>query len=417
MNTPSTYTFKAHCASRDETRLFILPKSDLSFKTLSSRLADLFGTSNLHVQYLDDENDHITIKTDKELVAAVQFFSGKPSVRLIISTKLEEPEVVKIEASTNTVAQNKTEPMLLDGIQAAEAVVAVVAEEAHVQPQCSPSSEEEKKKLRRECSKAEHGRRELGVAMGPALKQLEEMGFTKKGACVRLLIKFDGDVQKVAEEMRAWQLAHDLRKEQKHAQKKELKRLEKEEKRALKQQLREKKEKYKSEKRAAKMALKEEKKKKKDEKKSWKYAKEEGHAHHHRHHWVSDEEMTQLGPKLKQLEEMGVTRSYKAIRLLTKLGDVEKVASILQTQKCGKRQEEWKALEDKHKEALAVLAGRGFPCKRRNIRLLERTGNDIEKVVDLLTMIEERKKKKRHCHQDDEMAHQHPVASQPVLIK
>jgi orotate phosphoribosyltransferase len=452
-------TFKAHCASRDETRLFILPKSGLSFKALSSRLADLFGTSDLHVQYLDDENDLIVIKTDDELVAAVQFFSGKPSVRLIVSTKLVEPKVAAESASQEEVGHAK-------------------------QAQVSPSlEEEEEKKKRRESHKA---RRELRVAMGPALKQLEEMGFTKKGVCVRLLIKFDGDVQKVAEEMRAWQQAHDLRKEQKHAQKKELKRLEKEEKRALKQQLREEKEKYKYEKRALKMALKEEKKKKKEEvkyskkdrmsneelaqlepklaqleelgfhcqhkamrllqkhegdvekvasiltykreeklqrcakklekwqakkqKKSRKYAKDEEaneSAHCKR---ISNEEVILFEPQLKQLEEMGFNRRYQAIRLLKKHeGDVAKVASILTRKReerlkhVAKRQEKWQALEDKHKDALAALAERGFTCKRLNIRLLERNDNDMEKVAALLAMIEE---KKRHRQ----------LTSQPVLI-
>jgi len=388
----NSVAFKAQCASRDETRLFTLPKNGLSFKALSSHLADLFGTSDLHVQYLDNENDLIVVKTDEELVTAVQFFSGKPSVRLIVSssTKGVAPQVA--EATSENAYQDKTEPTL-DEPQPA---TPVKTEAEHAQPQGSPSREEEKNKHRESCKTR---RSELHMAMGPALKQLEEMGFTKKGLCVRLLVKFDGDVQKVAEEMRAWQQAYNLRKEQKHGQKKELKRWEKEEKRAVKQQLREEKEKYKCEKRALKTALKEENQQKKKEK----HVREQrgNGAHCHR---MSNEEVAQLEPKLKQLEEMGFNRRYQAIRLLKKHdGDVGKVASILtqkredRLQRCAKKgpkQEKWKALEDKHKDALTALAGRGFTHKRLNIRLLERNNNDMEKVVALLTIIEEKMKKK-----------------------
>lgn len=66
---------------------------------MQESLNNMYGSSNFHITYLDEEGDHITIGNDMDLEEAYNFYSGKPSMKLYLKPKNvpEEYEELKTE--------------------------------------------------------------------------------------------------------------------------------------------------------------------------------------------------------------------------------------------------------------------------------------------------------------------------------
>ncbi len=104
------------------------------------------------------------------------------------------------------------------------------------------------------------------------------------------------------------------------------------------------------------------------------------------------DELSSFGSVLRELEAKGYSNKRLNIRLLKKNDhNVEKVIQVL-IQISEKRQEKRKNRVSKLQKAneelsplLSELETKGFTNKRKNIRLLKKHGNDVDKVLQLLS--------------------------------
>lgn len=100
--------------------------------------------------------------------------------------------------------------------------------------------------------------------------------------------------------------------------------------------------------------------------------------HYQTKHNKCEKELQTLDPeteeKLKQLEALGYTRRWKALRFLTKFhGDVEKVAAYLKDHKCHKQ-----PVDAATEEKLKQLEALGLTKRHRNLKLLQKFNGNVE---------------------------------------
>eukprot|EP00005_Dracoamoeba_jomungandri_P002440 CAMPEP_0174253576 /NCGR_PEP_ID=MMETSP0439-20130205/2943_1 /TAXON_ID=0 /ORGANISM="Stereomyxa ramosa, Strain Chinc5" /LENGTH=347 /DNA_ID=CAMNT_0015334677 /DNA_START=23 /DNA_END=1062 /DNA_ORIENTATION=- len=97
--------------------------------------------------------------------------------------------------------------------------------------------------------------------------------------------------------------------------------------------------------------------------------------------WQAKEE--QYAAELAQLEEMGFDRKHKNLRLLHRFdGSVEEVTSFLLAKQ--HKRNSFHECTDKYKMHLNVLKDMGYTNQKRNLRLLTRFDGDLKQVVPVL---------------------------------
>lgn len=465
-NNVDSITFKVFSSEHDETRLFLMPRGCISFPAVAERIAELFGFAHSHslqVQYKDDEDDLVTVTTDEELRSALQLFAGKPSLRLIVSFNNKkstmtsaskvvsiEPEhaesVVHVSNNTNSsigiidaaLEEASEKLVFVDPTSSSSASPAAAVEQNAVDVNTTTAvrSEpvvvvddnnntkkdvdidvEKKNKTRPALTKEERIKlREQRLAkkaqresMAAGLQKLEEMGFTgKRGLCVRLLVKYDGDVDQVAMEMKAWAQAREAQEKLK---------VEREQKKKLKEEymakkalvISQKKEIFEEKKKRRELML--EKKKLKEELKQERALKKAEILEKRKllkQALLKEKELTKITndssfgeeykTQLATLESMGFTCKHRNVRLLKKVdGDVTKVIDLLAFKEKERLQafaerKDLNEFEAANRAAFARLAELGHVNKRLNYRLLKQKGGDVDKVILQLRIIEERKR-------------------------
>lgn len=234
----------------DLRRIAIKDPCDLTWEYLSSRLSSVFEIQidTMRVQYVDEEGDNITISTTAELEEAIALFEDSPSVRFIITPTddVRKTEISRGDSTPHLDAQYSPSKGRKDWKSEKKRNKDAWKQQKRASKEEWKKQKYEQRQSKRELHKQDREQFKKDLAtlefMGYKQKgfngmllrkfsgaddrvekaafilskntQLQELGHTKTGLNLRLLIKYNGDAEHVivvlAEKKAKWTKKQEL---------------------------------------------------------------------------------------------------------------------------------------------------------------------------------------------------------------
>jgi hypothetical protein len=84
----------------------LLHKIPSSWNEFQETLRTMYGSSDFHITYIDDESDHITIATEIDFLEGLNFASGRPSLKLYLKPQSLAQDFEELKIDEKPVIEN-----------------------------------------------------------------------------------------------------------------------------------------------------------------------------------------------------------------------------------------------------------------------------------------------------------------------